>query len=71
MLVFAQSFTKGPISASNTSFRGRTGASFTLTNRPLLFHCIRNLFSPFQLNTAKPASVVVNYTAGMSQCYAQ
>ena len=65
LLVFAQSFTKGPISASDTSFRERTGASFTRTNRPLLFHSIRNLFPPFQLtNTAKPASSVVEYTAG-------
>ena len=65
MLVFAQSFTKGPISALNTSFRERTGTTFTPTNRPLLFHSIRNFFSPFQLtNTAKPASIVVNYTPG-------
>ena len=65
MLVFAQSFTKGPISALNTSFRERTGTNFTPTNRPLLFHSIRNFFSPFQLtNIAKPASIVINYTLG-------
>ena len=73
MLVFAQSFTKGPISASNTSFRERTGTSFTPTSRALLFHSIRNLFFAISAvtNTAKPASIVVNYTSGMSHCYAQ
>ena len=65
MVVFAQSFTKGPI--SNTSFREGTGASFIRTDRQLFFHSIRNLFSPFQLtnNGKKPASTVVNYTAGI------